>query len=43
MSPGGTTEKAISEFEDGNFRGLVRNALIAAKDRSIELSEDLSN
>ena len=42
-SPGGTTEKAISEFEDGNFRGLVRNALIAAKDRSIELSEDLSN
>ena len=42
-SPGGTTERAVSEFEGGNLRGLVRNALIAAKDRSIELSEDLSN
>ena len=42
-SPGGTTEKAISVFERGNIRGLVRDALIAARDRSIELSEDLSN
>ena len=42
-SPGGTTEKAISVFENGNIRGLVRDALIAARDRSIELSEDLSN
>ena len=40
---GGTTEKAISVFERGNIRGLVRDALIAARDRSIELSEDLSN
>ena len=39
-SPGGTTERAVSEFERGNLRGLVRNALIAARDRSIELSED---
>ena len=42
-SPGGTTERAISVFESGNIRGLVRDALIAARDRSIELSEDLSN
>ena len=42
-SPGGTTEKAINVFESGNIRGLVRDALIAARDRSIELSEDLSN
>ena len=42
-SPGGTTERAVGEFEGGNLRGLVRNALIAAKNRSIELSEDLSN
>ena len=42
-SPGGTTERAVSEFEGGNLRGLVRNALIAAKDRSIELSEGFSN
>ena len=40
-SPGGTTERAVSEFERGNLRGLVRKALIAARDRSIELSEDL--
>jgi pyrroline-5-carboxylate reductase len=42
-SPGGTTERAISVFESGNIRGLVRDALIAARDRSIELSEDFSN
>ena len=42
-SPGGTTERAINVFESGNIRGLVRDALIAARDRSIELSEDLSN
>ena len=42
-SPGGTTERAVDEFEAGNLRGLVRNALIAAKDRSLELSEDFSN
>ena len=42
-SPGGTTERAVREFESGNLRDLVRNALVAARDRSIELSEDLSN
>ena len=42
-SSGGTTEKAISVLESGNISGLVRDALIAARDRSIELSEDLSN
>ena len=42
-SPGGTTERAVSKFESGNLRGLVRDALIAARDRSIELSEDFLN
>ena len=38
-SPGGTTEMAIRKFEHGNLKGLVREALIKARDRSIELSE----
>ena len=38
-SPGGTTERAIRKFENGNLKGLVREALITARNRSIELSE----
>ncbi len=40
-SPGGTTEKAINTFEQGNFSDLVSKALHAAKERSIEISEQL--
>jgi pyrroline-5-carboxylate reductase len=40
-SPGGTTEKAINTFEQGNFAGLVSKALHAAKERSVEMSEQL--
>ncbi len=40
-SPGGTTEKAIGTLEDGGIHALFRQALTAARDRSIELSADL--
>ncbi len=40
-SPGGTTEHAIEVFELGALRQLVKNALKAAKKRSIELSNEL--
>jgi pyrroline-5-carboxylate reductase len=36
-SPGGTTHAAITAFESGGFRELVKKALTAARDRSIEL------
>lgn len=39
-SPNGTTERAISAFEDGDLRGLVDSALKAAHARSIELAEE---
>lgn len=38
-SPGGTTAAALAVFENADFRQLVQNALIAAKERSIELSK----
>lgn len=37
-SPGGTTQQAITVFEQGGFSGLVANALQAARNRSIEMS-----
>lgn len=37
-SPGGTTEQAIARFENGGLRELVRKALLAARDRSVELA-----
>lgn len=40
-SSGGTTEKAIATFQAGNFEQLVKSALQAAHDRSIELSIQL--
>ena len=39
-SPGGTTEQAILQFEDGDLRGLVAKALKAARTRSVELAEE---
>ena len=42
-SPGGTTEKAILQFEDGGLRGLVSLALNAARTRSVELAEETDN
>ncbi len=40
-SPGGTTQKALDVFEQGEFKQLVSKALHAARDRSIELSKEL--
>jgi pyrroline-5-carboxylate reductase len=42
-SPGGTTEKAISEFESGKLRELVGRSLKAARDRSVELAQESKN
>ncbi len=38
-SPNGTTQKAIETFQAGGFVELVAKALLAARDRSIELSK----
>lgn len=40
-SPGGTTERALHELEDGGLRSLFENALIAAALRSRELAQQL--
>lgn len=40
-SPKGTTERAISIFEDGGFRALVQQALQGAADRAEELGREL--
>ena len=40
-SPGGTTDRAIEVFEDGELRSLIEHAMRAARDRSVELSEQL--
>jgi len=42
-SPGGTTEQAIATFEQADFSGLVAKALLAARDRSVELSQSMEN
>ena len=42
-SPGGTTERAIKTFEQHGLRQLVEQALSAARDRSVELSQDLDD
>jgi pyrroline-5-carboxylate reductase len=39
-SPGGTTERAIGEFQKNNFEGIVLQALQAAADRSRELATE---
>ncbi|SJM92980.1 Pyrroline-5-carboxylate reductase [Crenothrix polyspora] len=38
-SPNGTTQRAIETFEQGGFTDLVARALHAARDRSIEMSQ----
>lgn len=40
-SPGGTTQKAIETFEQADFSKLVSKALHAARERSIEMSQQL--
>jgi pyrroline-5-carboxylate reductase len=40
-SPGGTTEKALSVLEEQNIRGILHQALTAAKKRSEALAESL--
>ncbi len=40
-SPGGTTERAIHELEDGGIHGLFENALVAAALRARELAIEL--
>lgn len=41
-SPGGTTERALAVFAEGDLHGLVHRAARAARDRAIELSHLLS-
>lgn len=38
-SPGGTTEQAIQAFEQGGLQELVRDAMLAAQRRSVEMSD----
>ena len=38
-SPGGTTEKALQAFREGGLEQLLRRALTACRDRSVELAE----
>lgn len=38
-SPGGTTEAAIRTFEREDLRGIVRAALVAARNRGIEIAD----
>ena len=40
-SPGGTTERAINQFEEDGLREIVKRALTAARDRSIELASEI--
>ena len=42
-SPGGTTEQALNIFIQGKLDKLVRNAMDAAKMRSVELSESFKD
>ncbi len=42
-SPGGTTERALRELENGGIRDLVQKALMAAKSRSEELARDFGD
>ncbi|PCI20621.1 MAG: pyrroline-5-carboxylate reductase [Piscirickettsiaceae bacterium] len=40
-SPGGTTEKAIAVMESQGLQNILRDAVLAAKQRSVELSDEL--
>ncbi|NOY80956.1 MAG: pyrroline-5-carboxylate reductase [Kiritimatiellaeota bacterium] len=39
-SPGGTTAAGLAVLADGNFRGLIRKMILAARDRSVELGRN---
>ena len=39
-SPGGTTEQAVLSFEQAGLRSVVDGAVLAARKRSVELSEE---
>jgi pyrroline-5-carboxylate reductase len=41
-SPGGTTERALATLTEGGLEDLIGRALLAARDRSVELSELLA-
>lgn len=41
-SPGGTTERALTTLTEGGLQDLIGRALLAARDRSVELSELLA-
>jgi pyrroline-5-carboxylate reductase len=43
MSPGGTTERAISVFEGDGLVALVEKAMTAAADRSVEMAAELGD
>lgn len=38
-SPGGTTAAALAELESGGIRAIFRTALLAARDRAVELGQ----
>jgi len=40
-SKGGTTAAAITSFENNHFRDIIKQALTAARDRAIELADEL--
>lgn len=42
-SKGGTTEQAILSFEQAGFRDMVKQALTAARQRSVALANELAN
>ncbi|HJP05278.1 MAG: pyrroline-5-carboxylate reductase [Gammaproteobacteria bacterium] len=42
-SPGGTTDAALTVLEDAGIRDMFRRALIAARDRSVELGKHKGN
>ncbi|MBT8420932.1 MAG: pyrroline-5-carboxylate reductase [Gammaproteobacteria bacterium] len=42
-SPGGTTERALAVLKEGNIAGLFDSALRAARDRSVELGDQLGD
>lgn len=42
-SPNGTTEKAIQSFEDNDFKNIVETAIRAAKQRAIQLADELGD
>ena len=42
-SPGGTTERAIAQFEEEGLRDIFQRALTAARDRSEELARSLGD